>query len=228
MELNEVIYRIRAELVRLILRLTHKLVPKLIKFFNYRGVKLFIPEGIFNPVFTLSASLIMDNVKPQGLVIDLGCGSGILSIYAALNSRVRSVYAYDVNVKALAVTLVNSRMNDVDYKVKVLHNIRDLTNIRADYVLVNPPYLPLTPRDSLDINWCCGELLECIEELLSISLSLLSEDGTIFITFSSLTNIRRLAKIIKRYDVKFKVITYRRTPIDTMYLALIKPTVRSR
>ena len=214
---------ILSELVRLLLRLLHRLIPKIIKFFNYRGIKLYIPEGIFNPTFTLSASLIIDNVKPRGVVVDLGCGSGVLSIYSALIPEVTAVLAYDINIKALATTKVNSRINGVASKVRVLYNANDLMNIKADYVLINPPYLPISPKDALDINWCCGRSLECIEKLLNLSLNIIHEHGKILLTFSSLTNTKVMAKIISKLNIKFNVIAFRRTVIDTIYLALVEP-----
>ena len=226
MWLKELFNEVLSELVRLVLRLLHKLVPKIIKFFNYRGIKLYIPEGIFNPTFTLSASLIMDNIKPRGVVVDLGCGSGILSIYSALIPEVTAVLAYDINIKALATTKVNSRINGVANKVRVLHNTNDLMNVKADYVLINPPYLPISPRDTLDLNWCCGKSLECIEELLNLSLSIIHKHGKILFTFSSLTNTKVMAKIISKLNIKFNVIAFKRTVIDTIYLALIE-SVRS-
>ena len=224
MRFKELVNIVLSEFVRLVLRITHKLVPKITKFFNYKGIKLYIPEGIFNPVFTLSSSLIISNLEPQGIVADLGCGSGILSIYSALNPEVKVVYAYDVNIKALAVTAINSRVNGVNNKVKILCSINDLLKVKVDYVLINPPYLPINPRDSLDINWCCGKSLECIKELLKLSLNIVYEHGKVLLTFSSLTNIKELAKIISGFNIRFKVIAYRRAVIDTIYLALIEPT----
>ena len=110
--------RLRLVLVRLALRLTHELLPKLVKYFRFVGLNLFIPYGVFNPVYTVSTALILRHVRPYGRVADLGGGSGAIAVYVAKNFRVREVIAYVINPKALATSIINARLSDVEGKIR--------------------------------------------------------------------------------------------------------------
>ena len=76
-------------------------------------------------------------MKPGDKVLDVGCGSGILSIAAALLGR-RDILAIDIDPGAVEVTRENVELNNVSEYVDTRYG--DLTkgvSYRADIVVAN-------------------------------------------------------------------------------------------
>jgi D-alanine-D-alanine ligase-like ATP-grasp enzyme/methylase of polypeptide subunit release factors len=77
------------------------------------NIKMTIPHGVhFPPQSTIELAKILD-VKAGDRVLDLGCGSGFLSI-ASAKFGARYVLATDLDPGSLNTTLVNARRNGVE------------------------------------------------------------------------------------------------------------------
>ncbi|MET1102388.1 MAG: hypothetical protein ABWW69_07950 [Pyrodictiaceae archaeon] len=83
-----------AERARRLLRLSHIIVPRIARLFKFMGLWLYIPPGVFNPVYTVSTSLIAKHVRPHGRLLDIGSGSGVLAVYFAKSPAVEEAIAY--------------------------------------------------------------------------------------------------------------------------------------
>jgi release factor glutamine methyltransferase len=85
------------------------------------------------------------NVPPGGAVVDVGCGSGMLSV-AAVDQGARVVYAMDTNPLALVETAARARLAGCPRRVlPILADLCDLSNIVPgviDAIICNPPQLP--------------------------------------------------------------------------------------
>lgn len=75
-------------------------------------------------------------------VLDLGCGSGVLGIAAALAAPDGRAVLVDSNVRAVRCARENARRADVDDRTTVIlaHDLSSLRGSRFDIVLANPPY----------------------------------------------------------------------------------------
>lgn len=83
-------------------------------------------------------------------VLDLGCGSGVVSVFAA--QRAGRVVATDINPAAVRCTRINALLNGVDGKVEVREGdlFAPLAGERFDVIVFNPPYLPGAPRSDFE------------------------------------------------------------------------------
>lgn len=82
------------------------------------------------------------------IVIDYGCGSGILAI-AALKLGAHEVWAIDYDSQALEATLDNASRNQIDSKKLHVLAPDKLSTIKADVILANilaNPLIELAPR----------------------------------------------------------------------------------
>lgn len=70
-----------------------------------------------HPSTQLCLLAIEDTIRPGQPVIDLGCGSGILSI-AALKAGASQALAVDIDEQAVSATHANARINAIDEKVE--------------------------------------------------------------------------------------------------------------
>jgi len=176
----------RALLVRAALRVYHRLWrPRIVRF---AGARLWVPRGVFVPLGTVSSGLlagILRGVARGRRILDIGCGSGVLSITAALAGG--EAVCYDTSVHALEVARLNARLNGVSGRILVTGSPEEAVEMGPyDLVVSNPPYLPLDPADELDLLWCAGEGLEALREIGRLARR--ASPGTLFITtLSSLT-----------------------------------------
>jgi release factor glutamine methyltransferase len=130
-----------------------------IRIYTYENIQLEISPEVFHPGFFFSTKLLLKYIKPLSLLgkrlLEPGCGSGIISIYAAREGAI--VTATDINPVAIEFLKKNSRMNAVDLTIIHSDLFKNIPKQQFDIVAINPPYYkkePLTPRD---YAWHCGE-----------------------------------------------------------------------
>jgi len=154
-------------------------------------------------------------------VLDLGCGSGILSTIAAKNGA--NVIAVDISGEAAACTKINAKIHNVHRNVNViLGNLYEpLGKKKFDLIISNPPYLPLEPKDELDKMWCCGRDIRTIKEIVLGFPEHLKVGGEAIFTISSLTGTKEVEEVLNKTSLKWEYIDKTKTPLDTIFLLRI-------
>ena len=90
-----------------------------------------------HPTTVMSLQALEKTVKPGDRVIDVGTGSGVLSIGAALLGA-GEVHALDLDEIAVKAARLNVKLNKVQDKVKVVHgNLLDTVDEPGDVVVAN-------------------------------------------------------------------------------------------
>lgn len=80
---------------------------------------------------------IEKNLKAGDRVIDIGCGSGILSMAAVLLGAEKAT-GVDLDPVAVRVALENVELNNLQDKIEILHgNLTDVIREKADIVVAN-------------------------------------------------------------------------------------------
>ena len=126
----------------------------------------------------------------SGSVLDMGTGSGIQAVSAALKKDVVHVLAVDINPAAL----INAEKRAAEYHVleKIEFRLSDLFfNIEEcfDWILFNTPYLP-SEGEADEVSWAGGESGgEIIRRFLVEVRDHLSENGSILMIYSSLSGL---------------------------------------
>jgi len=69
------------------------------------------------------------------VVVDYGCGSGILAVAAAMMGA-ETVYAYDIDAQAFQATIENAARNNVADKITICHSDKDIP-ANVDIVVAN-------------------------------------------------------------------------------------------
>ena len=83
----------------------------------------------------------------RGRGLDMGCGSGLLSIILAWNSTGLKMDGVELSEKAAALARRNVALNGLSDRVTVIHgDLRLLTEVavggKYSFIITNPPYFP--------------------------------------------------------------------------------------
>ena len=96
-------------------------------------------EGVYEPAE--DSWLISKHIpKFEGNVLEIGSGTGIISIHLA--KRGHQVTAIDLNSKAVEATQFNAKNNKVNIEILEGDMFNPVKNRKFDVIVCNPPYLP--------------------------------------------------------------------------------------
>lgn len=130
-----------------------------IRTYNYQDIQIQIPPEVFHPGFFFSTRLLLNYIKklPVGgkSLLEPGCGSGLISIYAARQGA--KVVSSDINPVAVEYLRKNSRQNQVNLNIIQSDLFEDIPEQQFDIIAINPPYYKKQPHAFKDYAWYCGE-----------------------------------------------------------------------
>ena len=144
-------------------------------------------EGVYEPA---EDSWLMINYIPElkGSVLEIGCGTGIISIHLA--DKGVKITAVDLNPKAVAATRFNSLKNGVEFEVLEGDLFGPVMGQRFGTIVCNPPYLPQSddryedPDLSLAVEGG-SDGTAFISRLLAEARHYLEVGGSIYLVISS-------------------------------------------
>ena len=127
--------------------------------YRYADIRLEIPPEVFHPGFFSSTKLLLETIKSIPLAnkrfLELGAGSGLISIYAAKSGA--AVTASDINSIAIKWLHINCVQNNVDPVIIQSDLFTAIPPQAFDIIAINPPYYKKQPRTEADHAWYCGE-----------------------------------------------------------------------
>lgn len=162
-------------------------------------------EGVYAP--SDDSYLLLDRVECGERVLEIGSGSGIISIACALDGS--EVDAVDINERAVQCTLNNSGLNGVRvnaYQSDLFTSVPG--GITFDTIIFNPPYLPTEDNIEGSEQWDGGaDGFRLVRPFLVEAVPRLKEGGQIYMILSSLTDIESLKKEFR--ELKFDLLDER-------------------
>jgi len=156
----------------------------------------------------------------SGKVLDMGTGSGIQAVTAALKSEVSAVVAVDINPTALNDAKKRAIESGIVNKINfVLSDLFEFVEGKYDWVLFNAPYLP-SEGHSDEVSWVGGRIgKEIIERFLRDVINFLSPFGTVLLVYSSLSGLN--IKDFKCY--RFELLEESRLFFEKIYCVKLTP-----
>jgi release factor glutamine methyltransferase len=161
-------------------------------------VELEVPPSVFHPGHFITSRMFASYLRSQDFrgkrVVEVGTGSGILAISAALAGASR-VLALDINPNAVRAARMNANANGVGAQSEA--RVSDLFSALAadetfDVVISSPPSFAGEPADMADRAWFAGPGYAHLGGLFRAARAHLNANGEMLLLLSSDTNIAML------------------------------------
>ncbi|VVC04328.1 putative S-adenosylmethionine-dependent methyltransferase [Candidatus Bilamarchaeum dharawalense] len=188
---------------------------------KYLGLDLVIYPSVYEPA---EDSFLLANaaMKLRGKILEIGCGSGIVSLICAREGG--NVLGVDVNPEAVKCAKINAKRN----KIKSVQFIESdlFSNVpkqQFDAILFNPPYLPTSREEVIegDLNLAFDggpDGLSVIKQFLNHVDSYLKPGGVLLIILSSLTNEKAIIRKLQEMGYKINFIAQEKFFFEKLYL----------
>ena len=198
---------------------------------EYKGLKIIQNTDGF--CFGIDAVLLSDyakGIKRNSKVLDLGTGTGILSILLAGKTELNKIYGIEIQEEVAEMANRSVLLNDLQDRVEIVNkNIKELSEIfeknSFDAIVTNPPYKKLNTglENEKEKKFISRhEVTASLEDFIKISFDLLKDKGTLYMVHRP----ERLAEIIynlKKYKLEPKSLRFVHSNVnDEPKLVLIK------
>ncbi len=165
--------------------------------YSYKGINVRVMPGVFHPGLFFSTKLLLEYISKKDLnnktVLELGAGSGLISIYCATQNA--KVTASDINPTAIKNIIKNSELNNVQLEVIESDLFDNIVMRKFDYIIVNPPYFPKDPKNEKELAWFCGNDFQYFKKLFAQLNNYKTQETVVLMILSEDCDLQRIASI---------------------------------
>jgi release factor glutamine methyltransferase len=175
--------------------------------------------GVYPPqadTWLLSKAVRQAGIRKQASVLDIGSGSGALSI-AAVRAGAAQVLAVDVSKPAVLATWLNTALRGLPVRVRWGDGLELAAGCRFDVILANPPYVPCErpgiPDHGRERAWDAGtDGRAMLNRVTALAPLLLAPGGLILIVHSALCGVDRTLHQLRGGGLKAAVVARHTEP----------------
>jgi len=182
----------------------------------YHGKMEFeIPESVYEPrEDSLLLAEALERLKlADKKVLEVGCGSGFLSILAA--KKKAAVTSVDINPEAVRITKENAAKNGIKIEA-AQSDLFSSVNKTFDIIIFNPPYLPVEEGET-DAIYSGGKTgRETVERFVDQAENHLNPGGIILLLISSLTGEKEVIELFEKRNMKASAIMREKVPWEEL------------
>ena len=186
--------------------------------FFYKDLVLEVPDSVYYPrEDSLLMARILEKEKADN-ILDMGCGSGFLSIIMARENPDSIITSVDINKEAIKATKENAEKSKVKLKTLV-SDLFCFVDGYFDLIVFNSPYLPVDKKEIKDVTYSGGQTgREIIEKFITQAKNHLNKKGKILLLISSLTGEKEVFNAFRDNDFSTKVVAREKVPWEEMII----------
>lgn len=183
---------------------------------EYKNLKIIQNKNNF--CFGMDSVLLSDfakNIKKDSMILDLGTGTGIISILLSAKTNLKKIYGIEIQNDVANMAKRSVKLNELEDKIEILNedikNIEKLFNKNSiDAIVTNPPYKEVNRgiiNESNNKVISRHEVKANLEDFIKISFDLLKDYGE----FYMVNRPERIADIIeclRKYKIEPKNIRF--------------------
>ena len=166
--------------------------------------------------FGIDSVLLSDfakDIKNESRVIDLGTGTGILSILLCAKTNLKEIVGVEIQEEIANMAYRSSILNNIQDRFKIINSdIKDLQGKISfnefDAVIMNPPYMKLN-TGKININEkkliSRHEITASIEDFIMVSKKLLKNKGCVYIVHRP-NRLIDICTLLRKYKLEPKLL----------------------
>ncbi|MEX0290071.1 MAG: methyltransferase [Flavobacteriaceae bacterium] len=172
--------------------------------FSYDGVEVLVHPDVFPPHLTLSTKILLDYISLLDIgtktFLELGCGSGIISLYASKKGA--KVTATDINETALEYLNEAASKQGLELEIFYSDLFGNLKGREFNFIIINPPYYPKNPQNIKEKAWYCGEDYDYFKNLFQELPAFCTSDNTIVMILSEDCKINTIENLALKNNLR--------------------------
>lgn len=188
--------------------------------YHYENSFVTVHPDVFPPQLTFSTKILLNFIKGLSIqnktFLELGCGSGILAIYAAKKGAI--VTATDINNIALEYLKKSAIDNNVILTISESNLFEKLENKTFDFIIINPPYYPKNTSSIKQKAWFCGKNFEYFEQLFIQIPSYSTSKNEIYMILSQDCELEKIKAIALKNEIIFELIIEKKGIVEKNYI----------
>lgn len=192
-------------------------------FIGFSGDEVYLPA---EDTFLLLRAALSEACS-EDLVLEIGCGSGLVSVELA--SKVRRITATDINPHAVCATIARAGATEIDVvRTDLFSGIKG----KFDLILFNAPYLP-TEAEERTGRWIDYALdggksgRETINRFLRDLREHLNFRGRALLLISSLTGLHKVQETASSFGLTSEVMASERCFFEQLHVLKISAANRA-
>jgi release factor glutamine methyltransferase len=162
---------------------------------EHLGFQIVVPPDVYPPNPLGLAELVLQEVRADDRVLDMGTGSGINALAAAAGSS--AVVAVDISPSAVICATQNVARNDMTGRIDVRESdLFAAVDGRFDLVLFDPPFRWFRPRDMRE-RAIADENYETLTRFFAEVRKYLTLSGRLLLSFGTTGDIDYLRRLMR-------------------------------
>lgn len=187
---------------------------------NFMDLHLHIPVGVFHPSLFFStktmAKWLLTKPLKNKKVLEIGCGSGALSIITAQQGG--QVFCCDINPAAIEATTLNAQKNKVELNIIQSNLFTNIGEKDFDIILNNPPYYPKDPGNIEENAWYAGSNHDYFTRLFRDAKPHLAVGGQLYLVLSDECNMELINQTARKAGFIHSLVHTRTTLIEKNFI----------
>lgn len=187
-----------------------------IDFLNEEGLKIIQNKNEF--CFGIDSVLLShfaEDISPGSEVVDLGTGTGIISILLASQEKIKKISAIEIQPQMCEMASRSVALNQLQNKIEIMNeNIKELDKkLKKNYfdaIVTNPPYKKLNAgiRNKKESKLISRHEILCnLEDIIKISSKLLKDKGAVYMVHRP-ERLVDIMTIFRKYKIEPKILKF--------------------
>ena len=121
----------------------------------FMNKKFFVNSSVLipRPETQLLVDISKKFINKNSTILEIGTGSGIISIMLSLLTLNKNITAIDISEKALEVAKINASKYNIQKDINFIQSdLYENINKKFDFIISNPPYIPIIEKQNLQIE----------------------------------------------------------------------------
>lgn len=150
--------------------------------------------------------------KPDGKILDIGSGCGIIPILLAEKKGMKNIYGVEIQESSAKLFRKNIEENNFSDRIKVLNSdVAELTEGNSfDYIISNPPYMTIDGKkisENENKKIARHEICLDLKKLIENSKRLLKPRGELFLVHRS-HRFLEISRVLEENDFSVKRVRF--------------------